>query len=192
MTIFSSNLFNSSCTLCTDKMCVILQCFLTIPKKHFIVKIIQKTHIKLISVAITIIKKTINLIYLRKRMYWFSCTKQLVIKKAAAGTIKLRNLLSQKLEVFNICTHLTMIYQEPVKNIALVIPKLQYHIILLLLFLHSFQTPPPPSTHALFDKQSLLIQSASLPFTELSATIAPMKYTISPKTKLKRKLFLYV
>ena len=33
-------------------------------------------------------------------MYWFSCTIKLVIKKAAAGIIKFRNLLSQKLEIF--------------------------------------------------------------------------------------------
>ena len=103
MTIFSNNFFNSLCSLCTNKMCVILQCFLAIPKKHFIVKIIQKTHIQPISVAITIIKKTRNLIYLRKIMYWFSCTKKndvALIKEDAAGISKPRNLLNQKLEGF--------------------------------------------------------------------------------------------
>ena len=55
---------------------------------------------KLISIAITIIKKTRNMIYLTKIKNWFSCAKKLVIKKAAAGIIKFRNLSCQKLEIF--------------------------------------------------------------------------------------------
>ena len=38
--------------------------------------------------------------YLRKILNWLSCTKKLLIKKAAAGTIKFRNLWSQKLGIF--------------------------------------------------------------------------------------------
>ena len=41
-------------------------------KIYFIIKLIQKTQLKLISIAITINKKTRNMIYLRKRMYRFS------------------------------------------------------------------------------------------------------------------------
>ena len=33
-------------------------------------------------------------------MNWFSCTKKLVIEKAAVGIIKFRNLSCQKLEIF--------------------------------------------------------------------------------------------
>ena len=40
------------------------------------------------------------MIYLKKTINWFSCAKKLVIKKAAAGIIKFRDLSSQKLEIF--------------------------------------------------------------------------------------------
>ena len=40
------------------------------------------------------------MIYLTKIINWFSCAKKLVIKKAAAGIIKFRNLSCQKLEIF--------------------------------------------------------------------------------------------
>ena len=69
-------------------------------KIYFIIKLIQKTQLKLISIAITINKKTRNMIYLRKRMYRFSWTRKQVIKKAAAGIIKFRNISSQKLKIF--------------------------------------------------------------------------------------------
>ena len=79
-------------------MCVILQCFLELPSNIFYRKIHIKNSYKVHINCNNNNKKARNMIYLKKIM--FSYAKKLVIKKAAAGIIKFRNVSCQKLEIF--------------------------------------------------------------------------------------------